>query len=154
MVFNRLYPEYPLDEEPVEDEVEELAEAVEEQGGEVEDTATIAVTPLLTSPVDFQGEAYYIVVTTNGPLRGFLYPATEIIGKNVTLEIDPRQLIEIYQWTDELAAMIPDIQTVLRNLLLSFWRAGAIDRASIRQPAVRSALFRSAFPYKLNIDEE
>lgn len=110
---------------------------------------------LLTDQIhSVDGKDYYLVVTVDGELRGFLVPVESIdydISK--TQSVEPSECIEIYNWKKEIDGMIPSISDVKRNVLLSFWRAGAISLSSISSNQIKRRMFDSAFPYKPNFEE-
>ena len=96
------------------------------------------------------GKTYLLMVTVEGPLRGYLVDESLVaFDISAVQEVDTRTAIEIYSWESEVEAVLPDRETMKKNMVLSFWRAGAIDRDAARQPRVRRNLYDSAYPYKL-----
>ncbi len=63
--------------------------------------------------------------------------------------IDISTAIEVYSWEQEVENMLPDRETFKRNIVLSFWRAGAIDKDAAKQYPARRNKYDSAYPYKL-----
>ncbi len=62
-------------------------------------------------------------------------------------DVDTRYVILPYLWQEELEALVPDLETLYRNIRRSFYRAGAFDRSAL-QTRARNDMFNSAFPYK------
>lgn len=102
--------------------------------------------------VEHAGSQYNVAYTVQSPIQAFLVPVGEFVPstKKTQLLVDAEnKYIRAYDWKDELAKMVPDVETVRRNLLVSFLRVGAVNRAAASDPAVRNNMFDSAFPYKL-----
>jgi hypothetical protein len=102
--------------------------------------------------VEHAGSQYNVAYTVQSPIQAFLVPVGEFVPstKRTQLLVDAEnKYIRAYDWKDELEKLVPDVETVRRNFLVSFLRVGAVNRAAASDPAVRNNMFNSAFPYKL-----
>jgi len=145
--------------EEVQPEVEALQTLIDEDAKEVKleealpytpkETAELTSVKLLVSAIKYNGVDCVVVVTVNEPLRGFVLPAANVVNTRAEQEVDLTGAQEIYDWSSELEFLYPDIETVRKNVLLSFWRAGALSQKDLSNKATRQKLFASAYPYRL-----
>ncbi len=120
------------------------------------DKAPEIVKPALTEVVMLTGEAvikegvsYLAVVTTGSAPKGYLVKAESVENKRSPQKIDLSAAISLYDWSDEIKYLIPDVETVRKNLLLSFWSAGAYEQKDAAVNKVRNSMFDRAYPYRL-----
>lgn len=133
------------------DEVESFIEEVKM----VEKTIAVEPEIELLSVVMFTTQRFLVggtekvfVTTQTAPLRGFLVDVDKItLSTKLVQQIDPQEHTEVYNWQRELEVIFSDIETVRRNALLSFWRAGAFDKSALKSPVLRGEMFRHAYPY-------
>lgn len=111
--------------------------------------ATITVQLLHGVPVKRDGETWMVVTTTEGAIKGYLVKPDSIENTNQPQEIDVSDAVELYDFAAELAIMFTDIETVRKNALLSFWKAGALFEIDKANAKVVSAMFDSAYPYRM-----
>ena len=90
-----------------------------------------------------------LVATVEAPLKGYLVSASKVEDTHEVQYVDLSQAFQVYDWSNELAFLYPDIETVRQNVLRSFWRAGALHLKDLENNMVRRNLFGSAYPYKL-----
>ena len=110
---------------------------------------TITVKLLHGVPVKRDGETWMVVTTTEGAIKGYLVKPDSIENTNQPQEIDVSDAVELYDFAAELSIMFTDIETVRKNALLSFWRAGALFEIDKANAKVVSAMFDSAYPYRM-----
>lgn len=111
--------------------------------------ATITVKLLHGVPVKRDGETWMVVTTTEGAIKGYLVKPDSIENTNQPQEIDVSDAVELYDFAAELSIMFTDIETVRKNALLSFWKAGALFEIDKANAKVVSAMFDSAYPYRM-----
>ena len=105
----------------------------------------------LMNPVVYEhdGKECYFVVTVDAPVTGYLVETSKIENSRVEQWIDLNEAYTVYDWSNELEFLYPDIETIRQNALLSFWRAGALHLKDLENSAVRRNLFGSAYPYRM-----
>lgn len=94
-------------------------------------------------------EKYFVVVTTEGSLKGYLVKPTAVENTNQPQTIIVSDALELYDFSGELAIMFPDVETVRRNALLSFWKAGALFETDKANEKIVATMFDSAYPYRM-----
>lgn len=113
--------------------------------------SSVTVRVISNAPFSVGGKEKLLAVTTEKPLRGFLVDADKLeFNSKAEQQINPDDHIEAYNFKNELEKMYPDIETVRQNALLSFYRAGAYDKDSVKERSVSRNLLQHAYPYKLN----
>lgn len=134
-----------------EDVVEAIKEIVDEAKPKSwKEPAPTLVKLIRTEPVKIDGVDYFPVRTVEGELKGYLVKTSKVVytrqPQNIVLSDEE---IELFTWDDVLNYLFTDIETVRKNVLLSFWQAGALFENDISKPDVRRQVFNTAFPYKL-----
>ena len=119
-------------------------------------TPAIVNAPVLTEvrmlhsdPIMKEGVNYLPVVTTGSDPKGYLVKAESVQNTRSPQKIDLSAATELYDWSDEINYLIPDVETVRKNLKLSFWSAGAYEQKDAANNAVRNHMFDRAYPYRL-----
>lgn len=104
-------------------------------------------------PYVINGIEHLLVVTTSGKLRGFLVPLSDLVfNTELSQKIEAENFIEVYAWQEEINAMLPSIEEIKRNILLSIWRSGAITMSP--ESAVKRKMLESAYPYTISFKEK
>lgn len=135
---------------PSEQVVEEVVEEVKPKTKKVEKLDVIL---FALDTYKFDGVEHYFVVTTTGKLRGFFVPTTELeYNSSLVQKIAPDTYPEVYNWESEIEEMLPSIEELKRNILRSFWKAGAYTNDP--NPNVKRNMLRTAFPYRMPLKEK
>lgn len=77
-------------------------------------------------------------------------------SQSLTFEIDlsDESIITLYDWEQEIEAMLPTRNEMKANIRRALWVNGAISKESAKTNHVQKNLMRGAFPYRIEINEE
>lgn len=116
---------------------------------EAKSVETVTVKLLHGVPVKRDAETYFVAVTTEGSLKGYLVKPTAVENTKEVQTVNVSDTIELYDFAGELALIFSDLETIKRNALLSFWKAGALFETDKADAKIAATMFDSAYPYRM-----
>lgn len=101
-------------------------------------------------PRDFMGISVVAMQDASGEV--FLVPEDRVDRSHKGAQpVDVLTVARPYDWKAELEQLVPDVETVRRIMLESFWRAGAFDKSALEN-SIRRTMFDHAFPFRRQFD--